>query len=376
MKYRNKNTFTFTSILFWMLAILAIVLAIYFVFTVYNEKLMSGLNDDEIKDAKATKENYSNGEGEAEADDSAVGDAGDANIRFMTYRDTANFLAKDNDGYVRNLTELDLHARNVKTHIDYLNNIDDTTVSFTDDEKKLLVKCANNADKYLKDEKFAELNYGKHLDGKQIADIKWIFANTYTNYSKDVIKEYEQGLPHTRENIILLSKNVLKYDELDLTSTLIHEKIHIYQRYNPELFDKIIKEMGLKELEKKSFRHSKYIRSNPDTNNKLYYYPNPVAAVAAVATKKDNTTTAMDLWNTITGTSGGSGDAKATTSTTTKDYDEDKVMVCLYRNDKPNSINDVKHKNYTEEHPYEKIAYEVAENYNNKNNNKNKYINI
>ena len=360
------------SILFWMLAILAIVLAIYFVLTVYNATLTSGLNSDEIKDAKATKdakaikdakatkENYSN-QGEGEADDGT--DGSDPHIRFMTYKDTSNFLAKDNDGYVRNLTELDLLARNVKTHIDYLNNIDDTTVSFTEDEKRLLVKCANNADKYLRAEKFAEIKYGKHLDGKEIAGIKWVFANTYANYSKDVIKEYEQGLPHTRENIILLSKNVLKYDELNLTSTLIHEKIHIYQRYNPELFDKIITEMGLKELDKKSFRHAKYIRSNPDTNNKLYYYPNEATATATATG-----TTATDLWNTMTGA--------ASTASNTKDYDEDKVMVCLYRNNKPNSINDVKHKKFTEEHPYEKIAYEVAENYNNKNNNKNKYINI
>jgi hypothetical protein len=73
----------------------------------------------------------------------------------------------------------------------------------------------------------------------------------------------------------------------------------------------------------------------------------------------------------------GSGSSSNTKDTSdTKDYDEDKVMVCLYRNDKPNSINDVKHKNFVEEHPFEKIAYEVAENYNNKNNNKNKYINI
>jgi hypothetical protein len=332
-----KKSNAYSIPLFWMLAslaMLAIVLAIYFVFTV-----TSGLNSD------ATKEKYSNGGDSSDSGDSGGSDSSDSgdsdNIRFMTYKDTANFLAKDNDGYVRNLTELDLHARNVKTHIDYLNNIDDTTVSFTEDEKRLLVKCANNADKYLKDEKFADIKYGKHLDGKQIAGIKWVFANTFANYSKDVIKEYEQGLPHTRENIILLSKNVLKEHELDLTSTLIHEKIHIYQRYNPELFDKIIKEMGLKEIEKKSFRHAKYIRSNPDTNNKLYYYPK-------------------------------------TATTDTKDYDEDKVMVCLYRNDKPNSINDVKHKNFAEEHPYEKIAYEVAENYNNKNNNKNKnkYINI
>ena len=359
-----KKSNAYSIPLFWMLAmlaILAIVLAIYFVFTAYNEKLMSGLN------GEATKEKYSNGGGSDDSTDDDSTDDSD-NIRFMTYKDTANFLAKDNDGYVRNLTELDLHARNVKTHIDYLNNIDDTTISFTEDEKKLLVKCANNADKYLRAEKFAGIKYGKHLDGKEIAGIKWVFANTFANYSKDVLKEYEQGLPHTRENIILLSKNVLKYNELDLTSTLIHEKIHIYQRYNPELFDKIITEMGLKELDKKSFRHAKYIRSNPDTNNKLYYYPK-TAATAATDTDTAATTTASDIWNSMTGSGGSAGD--------TKDYDEDKVMVCLYRNDKPNSINDVKHKNFTEEHPYEKIAYEVAENYNNKNNNtKNKYINI
>jgi hypothetical protein len=167
-----------------------------------------------------------------------------------------------------------------------------------------------------------------------------------------VIKENEQGLPHTRENIILLSKNVLKYDELNLTNTLIHEKIHIYQRYNPDIFDKIIKDMGLIELDKKSFKYAKYIRSNPDTNNKLYYYA-----------KNNNNT--MDFFNKMMNAG---GDSKI------KDYDDDKVMVCLYRNDKPNGISDVKQKDFAEEHPYEKIAYEIAENF--YKNNKNKYINI
>jgi len=284
----------------------------------------------------------------------------------MTYKDTANFFAKDNDRYVRNMSELDLHARNVKTHVDYLNNIDDTTISFTDDEKELLIKCANNADKYLRNETFSELKYGKYLNGNDIAGIKWIFANTYANYFNDVIKEYEQGLPHTRENIILLSKNVLKYDELNLTNTLIHEKIHIYQRYNPEIFDKIIKDMGLKELDRKSFKYAKYIRSNPDTNNKLYYYA------------KNNDSSTMSLLSTMMNIGGNNKDSKDVNNTDNtdgiKDYDDDKVMVCLYRNDKPNSINDVKHKNYAAEHPYEKVAYEIAENF--YKNNKNKYINI
>jgi hypothetical protein len=117
----------------------------------------------------------------------------------------------------------------------------------------------------------------------------------------------------------------LKYDELALTNTLIHEKIHIYQRYNLSIFDKIIKNMGLKELDKNTYKYAKYIRSNPDTNNTIY-------------------------------------------------YKGDDIMVCLYRNDKPNSINDVVHNNYATEHPYEKIAYEISENFHKYN--KNKYINI
>ena len=241
-----------------------------------------------------------------------------------------------------------------------MNQIEDTAISFTDDEKELLERCAKDADKYLRNENFNELDYGKHLKGNDIADIKWIFANTYTNYFNDVIKENEQGLPHTRENIILLSKNVLKNDALNLTNTLLHEKIHIYQRYNPEIFDTIIKEMGLKELERKHFKQAKYIRSNPDTNNKIYYRKKDVSSISSVSS-------VLDIL------SGGSGSSD-TGVTGDTDYDLDDVMVCLYRNDKPNSINDVIQKNYSAEHPYEKIAYEIAENF--YKNNKNKYINI
>jgi len=253
-------------------------------------------------------------------------------IYFMTYKETSTFLRIDNDRYVRNMSELDLHARNVKTHMEYINNIEDTAISFTDEEKELLITCANNADKYLKMEEFKELKYGKYINGDDLANIKWIFANTYSNRFNNKIKEYEEGLPHTRENIIFVSKHVLKYDELNLTNTLIHEKIHIYQRYNSKLFDKIIREMGLLELDKKSFKYAKYIRSNPDTNNKIYY------------NNVDN------------------------------NLDNNDIMVYMYRNDNPNAINDVVHNNHSKEHPYEKIAYEIAENF--YKNNKNKYINI
>jgi hypothetical protein len=90
--------------------------------------------------------------------------------------------------------------------------------------------------------------------------------------------------------------------------------------------------MGLLELDKKSFKYAKYIRSNPDTNNKIYY------------NNVDN------------------------------NLDNNDIMVYMYRNNNPNAINDVVHNNHSKEHPYEKIAYEIAENF--YKNNKNKYINI
>ena len=44
-------------------------------------------------------------------------------IKFMTFKETADFLRNDSDRYVRNMSALDLHARHAKTYIDYLNNI-------------------------------------------------------------------------------------------------------------------------------------------------------------------------------------------------------------------------------------------------------------
>jgi hypothetical protein len=264
-------------------------------------------------------------------------------IKFMTFKETADFLRNDSDAYVRNMSALDLHARHANTYMDYINNIEDTAITFTADEKELLGKCADKADNYFKMGQFKELEYANHINGNDIASIKWVFANTYANHFNDTIKEYEEGLPHTRENIIFVSKNVLKYDELNLTNTLIHEKIHIYQRYNSNIFDKIIKEMGLLEIDKKAYKSAKYIRSNPDTNNKIYYAPANAANAANAAIRGAMVSDAN-------------------------------VMVCLYRNDNPNSINDVIHKNYSMEHPYEKIAYEIAENYYKYN--KNKYVDI
>ena len=234
------------------------------------------------------------------------------NIYFMSADETESYLKNDIDNYVKNLTALDLYARNVANHNEYIDKIILTAISFTPDEKRILIKCANNADDFFRTTKFEGLSYSHYLNGNDIADIKWNFAYTYKNDRK----EYEEGLPHTRDNIIFLSKYVMKYDEHNLTNTLIHEKIHIYQRNNSMLFAKILSYMNYITLDIEKQPYKKYIRSNPDTDGKVYY-----------------------------------------------DILTNKELVCIYRSDKPASINDIIIKNYSLEHPYEKIAYEIANHY-------------
>ena len=225
-------------------------------------------------------------------------------IYFMSKQELNNFLEQDKDKYVNNLSDIDLNARKVKTKKEYIDNIRKTSCDLNDNEKVLLKKCCINADNYLLTCKL----HDNYINYKELANIKWVICCTYKNESF----QYEEGLPHTRENVIFLSKSVLNYSEENLTNTLIHEKIHIYQRYNKDVFDKLIYANGYKKID----YNNKFIRSNPDTNNDIYL---------------DNKTK--------------------------------NIMVCLYRNSKPTSINDVIMKNFSLEHPYEKYAYEIANNY-------------
>jgi len=236
-------------------------------------------------------------------------------VYFMSDDQTKVFLTYDTDKYVRNLTQYDLYARKVSNHNEYIEKIVKTVISFTQYEKDLLMRCVEKADFFFRNVKYDDLCYNNYIKGYEIANIKWIFANTHSvhDIKNNIEYEYEEGLPHTRENIIFLSKNVLNYIEEDLIKTLIHEKIHIYQRQNVLLFDKIINCMGFKQI---LLSNNEFVRSNPDTNSNIYI---------------DNKTK--------------------------------KTMVCFYRSDKPSGINDVIMTNHSLEHPYEKIAYEIADYY-------------
>ena len=240
----------------------------------------------------------------------------DTHLYYMSYEETVLFLENDEDKYVANLSPLDLYARKVSSKDEYINIIKNEAIHFNKGDKLILDSCTKKADELLRNIDInnisteSNLDYSKYLNYKDIANIKWVLAIT----KSDNGGKYENGLPHTRKHIIFLSQDVLNYSEDEIIRLLIHEKIHIYQRYNEALFKTIIYNMGYTDSHDIPQEKLKYVRSNPDVNNKIY--------------KNKNT---------------------------------GELMICLYRSDKPQNINDIVTHNYSMEHPYEKIAYEISE---------------
>ena len=256
-----------------------------------------------------------------------------SNIYYMSAEETSMFLKEDRDYYVSGLSTYDLYARKTTSVKKYLEDIQSLASSFTDKDMEILNKCTTIADDLLRNINSNYMNdiiYAKFINFKDIANIKWVFSKT----ENDDELSYEGGFPHTRKNIIFLSDKVLINDEDELVKVLIHEKIHIYQRNNSDLFKSIIMNMGYIEVtdnmianNSELIRQIKYRRSNPDINKQIY----------------KNTST-------------------------------NKILICFYKSDKPSSISDV-YGNYYDEHPYEKIAYELSEHIY-KNNKIEKYKNI
>lgn len=234
----------------------------------------------------------------------------DVSVLFLSKEETKEFLQDDKDEYVKRLSPIDLYARNANNANDYISNIMTCASFFSNNEKQKLIRCAKLADKF-----FNSYIYKGIIKGSDVANIPWKIAVT----RKKGINQYEEGLPHTRCDVIFLSEYVINdniaigEDDMILTSTLIHEKVHIYQRYNSDIVEKVIEKMGYKVATANSNTLLK--RSNPDTNDKNYH------------------------------------------------NNSGKLIIFEYNSQRPENINDVKNDNFSSEHPYEKMAYDIANEY-------------
>ena len=208
----------------------------------------------------------------------------DTNI-YLSQEEVITFIRNDTDKYIKSLSPYDLEARDVRSPQEYINKIINECYDFTD----IQIKKLNNCSKIARD----------FFDNKYV----WKFA-----LIGDI---YEEGFPHTRTDIIFISPKILNYNETDLITILIHESIHIYQRYNKTEMNKYLRNKGYTVSRRRD--SEPYIRANPDLDE--YIYKN---------TKGEE-------------------------------------LLYVYKSSMPTGINDIiPSKN---EHPFEIMAYEISEQY-------------
>lgn len=258
------------------------------------------------------------------------GGEGNGALQFMDGDKTATFLLHDDDKYVQGMSKSDLEARKVVCQEAYRLQAYYAAQNFNEEQKTLLTKATQEADQF-----FATYNGQVTARGAggvptAIGIIGYFDANRARQLPWKlmlVTNVYEDGLPHTRGDYIFVSPAVLSQSYLDLVETLIHEKIHIYQRRylrektyleaaKAEVFltEYMVTNLGFKKVKRRSEAVCD-IRANPDVDEWIYRDPK---------TNQD-------------------------------------MMLC-YRSSRPTGIGDVIGE-ITREHPFEWIAYEISKRY-------------
>lgn len=229
-------------------------------------------------------------------------------IKYLNPEATKDLFTYDADGYFASLTGADLYARKASSLQEYIERACRATLAFDDNQTELLRSCCTCVDYNLGAPRVQSDPFiSSYIDIRALRNIPWILALTRGS-------EYEEGYPHTRGNVIFLSTRVMNYPIDKLRETLLHEKIHVYQRLYRSQFRGLLGAHGYSVICNKS--DVALARANPDTDKYVYSDPNG------------------------------------------------RNMVAIYNSERPEGINDVTFGPAGEEsdteHPNELIAYAVA----------------
>ena len=183
------------------------------------------------------------------------------NYKYLTKEEFTQRVSLSD--FFSSMNEYDLIARSsatpdviISSGEQYKNTYISSYEEMTEIEKNILNKVVEEANTLLSSYKNLQM-------------IEWRFAKV-----KDTI---EEGLPHTITDMIVLNKNVLMKSQKELVKTLIHEKIHIYQRMNSMSAKKLVSRLGFEPLLPNEFMSlNKDVlnmrRSNPDLDRNTYYH--------------------------------------------------------------------------------------------------------
>lgn len=161
----------------------------------------------------------------------------------------------DTSHYFVRLNEPDLKARQATSQEDYIKMYKSHLMSFTSEEQRQLSKIIR------------ELNDNYLYKYKTLYKIPWILVK---------FKDIEENYPHTLGDIIFLPERFFSYEFERQMESILHEKIHVYQRMYPIETSKLIKSLGFEVFNSQA--NIPLIRSNPDTDAFVYKLNNTVQA--------------------------------------------------------------------------------------------------
>ena len=174
------------------------------------------------------------------------------NTLFLSKNELENILISDNDNFYSRLYKKDFEVRKINNISEYTSKIKNSVTDFTENEKKYISEIISRIN-----DKFENINL-PWLDGKKFNQIKWKIG---------LVKgyEYENGLCHTRNDTIIIQRDKFNYN---FSNTMIHEKVHVYQKMYPEDSDIFLKLNNFKKIRK--INESDMIRANMDIDEWIY----------------------------------------------------------------------------------------------------------
>lgn len=157
----------------------------------------------------------------------------------------------DNAQYFNRMNQVDLIARDIGNVNSYKKLYKDGLKQFSDNEKEKLSSITEQINEILKKQ---------NTKSKLLYSIPWKIAKIDFNI--------ENGFPHTHGDIIIISNKFFELPQAVMVETLLHEKIHIYQRQYPLYTFKLISLWDFYVIDR--LENYKESRNNPDINNFVY----------------------------------------------------------------------------------------------------------
>ena len=188
-------------------------------------------------------------------------------LHILSKRDAEHILQENTDSYYDTFTEMDLKMRGVSSIEDYRRKINGCCVEPTAGDTCRIVWSVLCASVLLC---HAQIQ-NSWFDSIQCASIPWNIALI------DDTSRYEDGLSHTRGDVIFITRETL-YGP-GITTTMIHEKIHAFQKTYPDSIENYIRMFhftsDINRRENVGY-NGEYVRANPDTNGLIYADENNV----------------------------------------------------------------------------------------------------